>query len=68
MSMQYEKLEKCYEYCRSVTDFHPRVGLILGSRLGGYAKNMHVVQEISYGRFLLSRFQLCRDMMENSSW
>ena len=42
MSIQYEKLERCYEYYRSIADFHPRVGLILGSGLGGYAKNMHV--------------------------
>ena len=49
MSAQYERLEKCYEYYRSVTDFKPRVGLILGSGLGGYAKNMKVELEIPYG-------------------
>lgn len=49
MSRQYEKLEKCYEYYRSVTDFVPRVGLILGSGLGGYANNMKVEMEIPYG-------------------
>lgn len=49
MSTQYEKLETCYEYYRSVTDFAPKVGLILGSGLGGYAKNMTVVKEIPYG-------------------
>ena len=48
MSIQYEKLERCYEYYRSIADFHPRVGLILGSGLGGYAKNMHVEKEIPY--------------------
>ena len=26
MSIQYEKLEKCYEYYRSVTGFMPKVG------------------------------------------
>ena len=49
MSRLYEKLEKCYEYYRSLTDFVPRVGLILGSGLGGYAKNMKVEMEIPYG-------------------
>ena len=34
MSIQYEKVKACYEYCRTVTDFQPRVGLILGSGLG----------------------------------
>ena len=49
MSRQFDKLEKCFEYYRSVTDFVPRVGLILGSGLGGYAKNMKVEKEIPYG-------------------
>lgn len=48
MSREYEKLEKCYEYIRSRTDLVPRVGLILGSGLGGYAKNMKVQTEIPY--------------------
>lgn len=49
MSAQYEKLMKCYEYCRTVTDFQPKVGLILGSGLGNYAKNMRIECEIPYG-------------------
>lgn len=49
MSVQYEKLETCYKYYQSVTDFVPRVGLILGSGLGGYAKNIKVEKEIPYG-------------------
>ncbi len=49
MSRQYEKLEKCYAYYRSRTDFTPKVGLILGSGLGGYAANMQVETEIPYG-------------------
>ena len=48
MSVLYEKLETCYEYYRSVTDFVPKVGLILGSGLGGYAENMKVEKEIPY--------------------
>lgn len=48
MSMQYERILKCYEYYRSVTDFIPRVGLILGSGLGTYAQSMKVIQEIAY--------------------
>lgn len=49
MSKQYEKLKACYDYCRTVTDFEPRVGLILGSGLGNYARNMKVECEIPYG-------------------
>ncbi len=48
MNKAYEKLIKCYEYYQSVTDFVPRVGLILGSGLGNYGKNMQVVCEIPY--------------------
>lgn len=49
MSRVYERIEKCYEYYRSLTDFRPFVGLILGSGLGGYAKNMKVERQIPYG-------------------
>lgn len=48
MSRQYDKLEQCYAYYRSLTGFTPKVGLILGSGLGGYAKNMEVELEIPY--------------------
>lgn len=48
MSKQYERLQKCYEYCRTVTDFQPKVGLILGSGLGNYAEKITKVCEISY--------------------
>mgnify|MGYP000075532700 CR=1 FL=1 len=45
MSTQFDKLEKCYEYCKTVTDFIPRVGLILGIRTrGDMRKNMKVVK------------------------
>ena len=49
MSKQYERLQKCYEYCRTVTDFVPKVGLILGSGLGNYADKIKKVCEIPYG-------------------
>lgn len=49
MSRQFDRLKAGYKYCRSVTAFRPRVGLILGSGLGNYARNMDVVCEIPYG-------------------
>lgn len=48
MSRQFDRLREGYQYCRSVTDFRPQVGLILGSGLGNYARNMDVVCEIPY--------------------
>ena len=64
MSVLYEKLETCYKYYQSVTDFVPRVGPILGSGLGGYAKNMKVEKEI----FRDFRYRLFRDMTVSSCW
>lgn len=49
MSKQYERLQKCYDYCRAVTNFVPKVGLILGSGLGNYADKIKKVCEIPYG-------------------
>ncbi len=46
MSKQFDRLREGYQYCRGVTDFRPQVGLILGSGLGNYARNMDVVYEI----------------------
>ena len=48
MSKQYEKLMKCYEYYKGVTDFKPSIGLILGSGLGKYGRNMKIEHEIPY--------------------
>lgn len=48
MSSYYDRLSNAYDYYRSLTDFVPRVGLILGSGLGGYARNMKVELEIPY--------------------
>lgn len=44
----YEKLLKCKEAVRMVTDFEPDVALVLGSGLGGFAENIKIETEISY--------------------
>ena len=49
MSGQFEKIKQCFDYCRKITEFRPRIGLILGSGLGNYAKHMRVECEIPYG-------------------
>ncbi len=48
MNEVYEKLMKCYESIRKVTDFEPKVALVLGSGLGDYAKQIEVVCTIDY--------------------
>lgn len=48
MNQVYEKLMKSYEYCKRKIDFQPKVALVLGSGLGGFAETIDVVGEISY--------------------
>ena len=44
----YEKLEACLKKVRELTDFVPKVGIILGSGLGDYASEIAVETEVSY--------------------
>lgn len=48
MNAIYEKLMNCLAQVREKTDFVPEVALVLGSGLGGYARNMEVACEIPY--------------------
>ncbi len=45
---KYEKLLKCKEAVRKITDFEPEVALVLGSGLGGFADNIRIETEIPY--------------------
>ena len=48
MDKRYEKLLSCRDYIRTRTDFVPKVALVLGSGLGGFAKELDVECEVSY--------------------
>ncbi len=48
MAAYYEKLLRCVESVKAKTDFNPLVGIVLGSGLGNYAKNIKVEAEIPY--------------------
>ena len=48
MNAVYEKLAKCLGIVRGKTDFVPRVALVLGSGLGGYADGIAVETSIDY--------------------
>lgn len=48
MKSVYEKLMNCYESVKSKVSFTPKVALVLGSGLGGFADQIHVVDELSY--------------------
>ena len=48
MDKRYEKLLSCRDYIRTHTDFVPKVALVLGSGLGGFAKELDVECEVSY--------------------
>jgi len=44
----YEKLQSCLKQVRAKTDFVPRVAIVLGSGLGGYAANIDTVAAVPY--------------------
>ncbi len=44
----YEKLQDCVKSVRKVTDFVPKVAIVLGSGLGDYANDIKVECEIDY--------------------
>lgn len=44
----YEKLQNCYASVRKKNDFEPKIGIVLGSGLGGYAGSICVEAEIPY--------------------
>ena len=48
MTKTYERLQKCLECVRQVTDFVPRIGLVLGSGLGDYASQISVEATLDY--------------------
>jgi len=48
MSEVYKKLIECRDIVRSKTDFVPKVALVLGSGLGGYAAEMDVKATVDY--------------------
>jgi len=41
-----KNIQEAVSYIRSVTDFKPKTALILGSGLGDFAKNIHIVSSI----------------------
>jgi len=43
-----EKLQDCYHQIRTITDFMPKIALVLGSGLGGFADDIQVVDTIDY--------------------
>ncbi len=48
MSKIFEKVNNCLASVRKVTDFVPKVAIVLGSGLGDYANDIEVVAEIDY--------------------
>ncbi|MCL2819843.1 MAG: purine-nucleoside phosphorylase [Oscillospiraceae bacterium] len=48
MNEIYKKLIRCRDIVRAKTDFEPKVALVLGSGLGGYASEMDVKATVGY--------------------
>ena len=65
MSTPFDKLEKCYEYCKTVTDFQPRRS-DLGIRTRGICEKYESCKrDLIRPNSGVSGFRQCRDMMEN---
>ncbi|HIT91119.1 MAG TPA: purine-nucleoside phosphorylase, partial [Candidatus Merdenecus merdavium] len=48
MKSYKEKLKAAYEYLRTRISFQPSIGLVLGSGLGDYVKEVEVKEIIDY--------------------
>ncbi|MBQ7925712.1 MAG: purine-nucleoside phosphorylase [Lachnospiraceae bacterium] len=48
MDVRYEKLLKCVDCVKKKIEFQPKVGIILGSGLGNYAKQIEIKAELPY--------------------
>lgn len=48
MDVRYEKLLKCVDCVKKKIDFQPKVGIILGSGLGNYTKQIEIKAELPY--------------------
>ena len=51
-----EQIESSVNYIRSITDFQPEIGMILGSGLGGYADQIEIPCTFPMERFRASRY------------
>lgn len=48
MNNEFKRLEKIIKYIKNLTDFKPKIALILGSGLGDFAKEIDIVTTIPY--------------------
>ncbi len=48
MNPTYEKLMKCFDSLRALTDFKPQLALVLGTGLGNFAERIRIVQTVDY--------------------
>ena len=48
MSLEYQRIEKITKHIRTLTDFKPKIALILGSGLGALADEIEIVKKIPY--------------------
>ena len=46
----YDKLMRCLEQIREITDFVPKVAIVLGSGLGDYAEQIKIACEVPYAK------------------
>ena len=49
MGIIWDRIQRCVEDIRKVTDFQPEAALVLGSGLGGFAARIQPEAQVSYG-------------------
>lgn len=50
MGAIWERVERCVQDIRKITDFQPEAALVLGSGLGGFAEKIERAAEVEYSR------------------
>jgi len=48
MNSEFKRIEKITNHIRTVTDFKPKIALVLGSGLGAFANEIDIVEKIPY--------------------
>lgn len=48
MNNEFKRLKEITDYIKNITDFKPKIALVLGSGLGDFVNNINIVKTVSY--------------------
>jgi purine-nucleoside phosphorylase len=63
--MLYEQIQQSIEHIRTITDFKPTTGIILGTGLGDFTDEIQQKIEIHYATIPHFRFRRCKGILAN---